>query len=343
MRSADSASLPLIFPLFPQLGCLAKSTIYNAIALDGGAAIERPAPGEGQASDQLTEWQQMIQALGQRIAGDVPIAPEDRNPEQQARWVLANILDWHRREEKAVWWEFFRLSECSVEELIDERGALAQLEFIGEAGGTGRRPIHRYRFPVQETSLRGGEELRMVGGERLGTLASIDPQTGTLAGIHPEAVFAHDLVPTYEHRKALVRIGEHVADQGMAGNGAYGAARDMLLGAPPRLGGQPIRRPGETALDAALRVARHGNFGGLAAPGSYRRGREGPAAVLRLGIAPGRPGGGGGDCAPVGRVGRPQGRAAGLHRLRPGDGLVHCQHEPILGTVGGPLWAAFRL
>ena len=239
--------------------------------VDGGAVIERPAPGEAQASDQLTEWQQMIQALGERIAGDVPVAPEDRNPEQQARWVLANILDWHRREEKAVWWEFFRLSECSVEELVDERGALAQLEFIGEAGGTGRRPVHRYRFPVQETSLRGGEELRMVGGERLGTLVSADPQTGTveiqksanLAGIHPEAVFAHDLVPTYEHRKALVRIGEHVADQGMAGNGAYGAARDMLLGAPPRLDGQPIRRPGETALEAALRVARQGNFGVL--------------------------------------------------------------------------------
>ena len=39
--------------------------------VDGGAAIERPAPGEGQASDQLTEWQQMIQALGKRIVGDV--------------------------------------------------------------------------------------------------------------------------------------------------------------------------------------------------------------------------------------------------------------------------------
>ena len=82
-------------------------------------------PGEGQASDQLTEWQQMIQALGERIAGDVPIPPEDRNPEQQAQWVLGNILDWHRREEKAVWWEFFRLSDCSMEEMIDERGALA--------------------------------------------------------------------------------------------------------------------------------------------------------------------------------------------------------------------------
>ena len=63
--------------------------------VDGGAAIERPALGEGQASDQLTEWQQMILSLGERIANDVPISLEERNPEQQARWVLANILDCH--------------------------------------------------------------------------------------------------------------------------------------------------------------------------------------------------------------------------------------------------------
>ena len=224
--------------------------------VDGGAAIERPVPGEGQASDQLTEWQQMIQSLGERIAGDVPIQPEERTPEQQARWVLANILDWHRREEKAVWWEFFRLSDCSVEELIDERGALSQLEYIGEAGGAARRPIHRYRFPVQETSLRGGEELRMPGGDRLGKLVSLDPQAGTvdiekpaaLADTHPEAVFAHDLVPTDAHKQALVRLGEHVADSGIAAEGPYGAARALLLREAPRLKGEPIRRPGETGL-----------------------------------------------------------------------------------------------
>ena len=239
--------------------------------VEGGAAIERPALGKGQASDQLTEWQQMILALGERIANDVPIPLEERNPEQQARWVLANILDWHRREEKAVWWEFFRLSECSVEELIDERGALAQLEFIGEAGGTGARPVHRYRFPVQETSLRGGEELRMPGGDRLGKLVSLDPQAGTvdidkpaaLADTHPEAVFAHDLVPTDAHKQALVRLGQYVAGSGISGGGVYGAARSLLLREAPRLNGEPIRWPGETALDAALRIAALGEFGVL--------------------------------------------------------------------------------
>ena len=103
--------------------------------INGGAVIERPGPGDGQALEELSERQEMIRALGDRIAGDVLVAAVDRSPEQHARWVLANILDWHRREEKATWWEFFRLRDSSVDELIDERQALAQFELaISHAG-----------------------------------------------------------------------------------------------------------------------------------------------------------------------------------------------------------------
>ena len=165
-----------------------------------------------------------------------------------------------------------------MEELIDERGALSQMEYIGEAGGTARRPIHRYRFPVQETSLRGGEELRMPGGDRLGKLVSLNPQAGTvdiekpatLAYMHPEAVFAHDLVPTYAHKQALVRLGEYVANRGITGEGAYAVARSLLLREAPRLKGEPIRRPGETALEAALRIAAQGDFGVSTSTGTSR-------------------------------------------------------------------------
>ena len=74
------------------------------------------------------------------------------------------MLDWHRREEKATWWEYFRLNDSSVEDLVEERQALARLEFVGEVGETARSPVHRYSFPVQETDLRGGERLHMPGG-----------------------------------------------------------------------------------------------------------------------------------------------------------------------------------
>ena len=38
--------------------------------------------------------------------------------------------------------------------------------FRAGVGGTAKAPIHRYRFP-QETHLRGGEELRSLGGANL--------------------------------------------------------------------------------------------------------------------------------------------------------------------------------
>ena len=56
---------------------------------------------------------------------------------------------------------------------------------------------------------------------------------------------------------ALVRIGEYVADHGLGGDGPYQAARDLLLRATPRLGGQPLQREGETTLEAAVRLCEH--------------------------------------------------------------------------------------
>ena len=246
--------------------------------IDRGAVIERPQPEDGQAAEELTERQKMIRALGERLAGDVPALEDDRSPEQHARWLLANMLDWHRREDKAVWWEFFRLRESSVEELMDERQAVAGLKFVDQVEAPGRLPVHRYSFPVQETTLRGGETLHMPGGDPAGTLVSIDvpnrtvdiKKRGKTADIHPEAVFANDIVRSDVLKDALVRIGKHVADNGIAGAGSYGAARDLLLREPPRLDGDAVRRPGETPLDAALRIASRGSFGVLPIQGTAR-------------------------------------------------------------------------
>ena len=106
-------------------------------------------------------------ALSEAIAGDVPVDSVERTAEQQARWVLANLLDWHRREEKATWWEFFRLAELSAEDLSEERAALSGLAFIESVGGTTAAPVHRYRFEPQETELEGGESLYSYGGGKV--------------------------------------------------------------------------------------------------------------------------------------------------------------------------------
>src|SRR5882757_6937448 len=167
-----------------------------------GADIDRPAPATDEASEDRSAWQERIEKLVGRLTGDVPADVHERSAEQQARWILAHTLDWHRREEKAVWWEYFRLSGLSSDDLFDERAAISGLEFAGSAGGTARSPVHRYRFPAQETEFRGGESLHRTGGDKLGAVERISldervvdiKKRGDSATVHPDAVFEHDVI-----------------------------------------------------------------------------------------------------------------------------------------------------
>ncbi len=227
-----------------------------------GTEIARPAIPDGQPSEELGERQERVAALIARLTHDVPADAAGRSPEEHARWLLAHSLDWHRREDKAVWWEFYRLSELAADDLLDERAALSGLEFMAEWGGTAKAPVHRYGFPPQETELRGGEELYSIGGGKFGSVREIsieqrwvDIVRGDPDADHPEAVFAHMVFRTGVLAKALLRIGEHVAGHGIEGDGPYAAARDLLVRRPPRIGGRPIQLPGETALDAGRRMA----------------------------------------------------------------------------------------
>lgn len=189
----------------------------------------------------------------------------ERTRDQSGRWLLANLLDWHRREDKAGWWEYFRLAELPAEDLFDERAGLSGLTFDSAQGGTLKAPIHRYRFPPQEMDIRGGEELKNVGGKPFGKVeaVSLDDHTVDIkkrqdtASLHPEAVFAHKHIGTEVIAEALVRIAEYVIAHGIEGDGPYQAARDLLLKLPPRADGTPLTMEGETSLTSALRLCAH--------------------------------------------------------------------------------------
>ena len=249
--------------------CLSAHALRNwlenvrAQLIEKGNVIERPIAPSSDPSDARNQWQIRIDALIERLTGNVPADVRERSPEQQARWILAYILDWHRREEKAVWWEYFRLSALANEDLLEEKAGLANLTFVGTVGGTAKAPVHRYRFPPQETELRGEEQLHQRGGAKCGSVERISLEERTVdikkrkdtAAIHPEAVFSHNVIGTTVLADALARIGNSVADQGIADEGRYGAARSLLLRERPELGSEPLRLPDETPLATATRIA----------------------------------------------------------------------------------------
>ena len=103
-----------------------------------GTSIDRPSPREDEPAEELSERQQKIARLIGRLTNNVPADVAERNSEEHARWLLAYVLDFHRREEKALWWEYFRLSDLSAEDLLEERVGLSGLKLVNVVGGTAK-------------------------------------------------------------------------------------------------------------------------------------------------------------------------------------------------------------
>jgi predicted RecB family nuclease len=152
----------------------------RAVAIAGGAQIDRPAPGDGSPSENVAEWLARITPLIEALTADVPVDAVERTAEQQGRWLLAHMLDFHRREDKANWWEYFRLADLDAEELVEEKSGLSGLTLQATVGGTAKCPIHRYVFPPQETDLRPGKKLRNQGGAALGAVEAISVEGRTI-------------------------------------------------------------------------------------------------------------------------------------------------------------------
>lgn len=77
-----------------------------------GAVIDRPAAATSEISTELDEWQKKVAALVARLTNGVPDDVGERNAEQQARWLLAFMLDWHGREKKPSGGNTFGFATC---------------------------------------------------------------------------------------------------------------------------------------------------------------------------------------------------------------------------------------
>ena len=138
-----------------------------------GTEVPRPERADGTASEPINERARRVQALFAALMAGIPAERSERSEEQQAQWLLAHLLDFHRREAKAPWWEFFRLRDLTEEELLDERAAVGGLRFVTRIEITKRGiPTDRYSYPPQETDIRIGDELHLPDGTDFGTVES---------------------------------------------------------------------------------------------------------------------------------------------------------------------------
>ncbi len=229
-----------------------------------GHKIQRPSDSAGDAPEKIAERRQRVSQLVSDLTLGLPGHPLARNEEQSGQWLMAQLLDWHRREEKSGWWEFFRLKDLGEEDLLEEKAALAHLRFEGRIGVDGRSPVDRYSFDKQETEIRDGDSV-VHRGDPIGKIVAIDAadrtidikKAGKAAEVHPTSIYKHEIVPTGELAESLFRIGEWIRANGIASAGPYQAARGLLQRSAPRLGnGETITiHPREPIEVAARRIA----------------------------------------------------------------------------------------
>lgn len=215
----------------------------RAKAIAEGAEITRPAIRDGAPPEELDEQQKRVAALAEQLMTGVPVDAGERSPEQAARWILAQLLDWHRRESKASWWEGYRLRELDDNELMEERAGLAGLRFVKRLGVDRKISTDRYTFEKQETEVRCDKDVYWRG-ERFGCVTCVDlagmtvdiKKTRKMAEVHPTAVYVWDRpVDTDKHADALLRLGEWVQANGIDAAGEFRAVRDLVLRKMPRL------------------------------------------------------------------------------------------------------------
>ena len=231
--------------------------------------IPRPGPEEVEPSEILRDIDERTGVLVDRLLEGVPEEEEDRSKEQQARYLLAHSLNWHRREGKSEWWEYYRKCSLTDEQLVEDREAIGAIEFRGEVREANRSNVFRYWFdPNQEYKIGVGDQPHDPRTESgAGEVAAVDPIAGWIElsrGVksespHPTSLIPASPIPTKEQRDALMRLGQRVADHGLSGIGPYQAARDLLSLEPPRIDGviegAPLVQAGERAKDVALLLA----------------------------------------------------------------------------------------
>ena len=236
-----------------------------------GIPCPRPPAEPDAPTPKVNEKDQQILVLRERLINDLPDDAAESDDEEHARWLLAFLLDYHRREEKATWWEFFRLRDLPSDDFYDERQAVAGLTFkerVSTGGffqnGKPKGPVvDRYEYPEQDMDIDRGDSLNTTDGKRFAECAAVDRVSRTIdisksikkAEIHPTAVFAWDFIPAEEAKGALLRLGERVAAAGTLSAAAPSAAIELLLRNPPRLSnGSFAKAPGESELALAIRT-----------------------------------------------------------------------------------------
>ncbi|GAA5142485.1 hypothetical protein GCM10023213_28520 [Prosthecobacter algae] len=234
---------------------------------------------------ELTQWlRQAIRDYG--ISNTMPFptveaaAPQPLTPEILAKLetirrlrslgglvalTLADLVDFHRREQKPMWWRMFDRAKATPEELRDDPGCIQGVSASGDAVPDKKSLIQEYRFDAsQECKLAAGEKSKVRFAHYLDAkpnLVELNLTTGVLRLKLGSGSINSKFNGAFPATGSLLPdeyVSQDVIAAAIASVAAQHLAKSLPLAAVSLLQGRPVgpalKAADEDTLAAAIRL-----------------------------------------------------------------------------------------
>lgn len=183
-------------------------------------------------------WMPDALALIEPLIAGLPAQGDEDDADQAERRLLSHLLLYHWREGKPTWWRYFDLRDQPLDELLDDRDAIAYLEpDLDHPPVPFKRSLdYSFTFPVQEFRLKPGEADDPTTDECYKVVAVEENRVVIRRGNKapaptPVALVDGTVIPVKVLREALMALAAAV----LAGEDKFRAVRALLRRDPPAL------------------------------------------------------------------------------------------------------------
>ncbi len=151
--------------------------------------------------------------------------------------LAAELVGYHDRERKPVWWAFFDRIEQTPAELVEDADSIGLVRPTGTPEKVARSLVHMFTFPPQEHKLGVGHAPFDEEGRHAGEIVALDREARTLELRRgpsledvplPQALLPGEPYRTDAQEDALSRIGRSL----LAGDRRYPAVESVLRREP---------------------------------------------------------------------------------------------------------------
>ncbi len=234
----------------------------------GPAATWQEPEGHEPDEDRVAEDAE-VERLQRALVTGLPEDIAERTAAERTRTLIADLLAYHRREDKPVWWQLFARRDMTPDELEEDPEAIGNLIRVeGEDRvEDGRSCIYEMAFPPQEHRLKADKTYEDPAIGRGLVVTDINNARGRIwvkRGTDrsdeplPCALIPGRPIGNDEQRAALRRVADAIVRDPVNGEGPFRVLRDVLARALPRIErydeGQVLQH-GEFDLEGAKTLA----------------------------------------------------------------------------------------